>query len=251
VFSANFTLETLQKNRSKVMPRVTITVPEKASQPYRFQLDRSSVALGRGSENDIVINCGSVSVNHAEMRRVPGGYELRDLGSTNGLKIYGARHQVIQLRNGIPVKLGDVLFDFLLTDEELTELKSEKTDTKPPQQLTQDDDSEPQVLPPMDSKEETQGEEAKEVEVKSVEAKDEEAKDEEAEDLEPEPEKSSSGVSGCAMILLFLVLASAAFVAGMAIRFQKDTGDSLINTLKATVETMSVPAKENPASKQE
>lgn len=233
------------------MPRVTITVPEKTSQPYRFQLDRSSVTLGRGRENDIVINCGSVSVNHAEMRRVPGGYELRDLGSTNGLKIYGAQHQVIQLRNGIPVKIGDVLFDFLLSDEELAELKSQKTDTKPPQQLIPDDDSKPQRPTPSDSTEDPKKDEAKAQESKDEEPKSDENKDEESRDLEPESEKSSSGGSGCAMILLFLVLALAAFVAGMAIRFQKDTGDSLIDTLKAKFEVFTAPAKEKPASKSE
>ena len=61
------------------MPRVTITVPEKNAQPYRFQLDRPVVSLGRGSENDIAIESGSVSVHHAEMRRIEGGYELRDI----------------------------------------------------------------------------------------------------------------------------------------------------------------------------
>ena len=42
--------------------------------------------MGRGSDNDIVIDSGSVSGSHAEMRRIEGGYELVDLGSTNGIK---------------------------------------------------------------------------------------------------------------------------------------------------------------------
>ena len=71
------------------MPRVTITVPEKNSQPYRFALDRKSVTLGRGSENDIVVDCASISVHHAVMERIEGGYQLRDLGSTNGTKLEG------------------------------------------------------------------------------------------------------------------------------------------------------------------
>ena len=51
------------------MPRVTITVPDKNAQPYRFQMDREVVTLGRGSENDIAIESGSVSLYHAEMHR--------------------------------------------------------------------------------------------------------------------------------------------------------------------------------------
>ena len=100
------------------MPRVTITVPERNAQPYRFQLDREVVSLGRGSENDIAIDSGSVSVRHAEMRRIQGGYELHDMGSTNGIKLDGVRHEIIPLRSGATVHIGDVAFDFSLSDEE-------------------------------------------------------------------------------------------------------------------------------------
>ncbi len=233
------------------MPRVTITVPEKTPQPYRFQLDRNSVTIGRGSDNDIPIDSGSISVKHAEMRRVPGGYELRDLGSTNGIKIYGSRHHVVQLRNGIPVKLGDVSFDFLLSDNELAELEFEKTDSKSTEKLVPEDKSQPTPPPPTDSTEESKSLKIEEEKPKAEEPtsdgpKDEESKDEESKDLESKPKKSPSGnngCSGCAMILLFLILATAAFVAGMAIRFQKDTGDSLIDTIKAKLELMVSPAK--------
>ena len=108
------------------MPRVIITVPDQTPQPYRFQLDRHSVQLGRGSENDIAINCGSVSVKHAVMERIAGGYQIRDLGSTNGTKLDGERMPVIPLRDGTSVKLGDVSFDFSLSDEEKYELNREK-----------------------------------------------------------------------------------------------------------------------------
>lgn len=219
------------------MPRVTITVPEKTPQPYRFKLDRHSVTLGRGSENDIAIASASVSVKHAEMRRVAGGYELRDLGSTNGIKIHGALLNVIQLRNGVPIKLGDVAFDFQLSQEELTALELEKNETATPEDEIPIDTFERQLPPPTRPQEE---------------AEDLELEDAEAENLEPElKEKSSSGGFGCVMILLFLVLAVAAFFAGIEIRFQKETGDSLIDALKAKVERMVAPAKENPDFKSE
>jgi pSer/pThr/pTyr-binding forkhead associated (FHA) protein len=188
------------------MPRVTITVPEKTPQPYRFQLDRKSVTLGRGSDNDIAIDCGSVSVKHAEMRRVDGGYELRDLGSTNGIKQNGERREVIRLRNGQAVTLGDVEFDFLLTDEELDALAAEKSDA-------------PMELPPL----------------KDL------PPEPDTEDLEPD--ESSGG--GFGMVLLFLILAAAAFAAGMAVRYQKETGDSWLDAVKAR---MSAPAAPAPAA---
>jgi pSer/pThr/pTyr-binding forkhead associated (FHA) protein len=178
------------------MPRVTITVPEKNAQPYRFQLDRDVVTLGRGSENDIAIDSGSVSVNHAEMHRIEGGYELRDIGSTNGIKLDGERHEVIPLRNGATVKIGDVSFDFMLSDEEREALAREKPGEQSPI-------SREAELPP-----------AKPVPQRVVYV----------------PARSSS--SGFGAMLLFLILAAAAFFAGLALRYQKETQGSLIEAIR-------------------
>lgn len=193
------------------MPRVTITVPEKTPQPYRFQLERESVTLGRGSENDIAIDCGSVSVRHAEMRRVGGGYELRDLGSTNGIKVNGERKSTVALRNGMNVQLGDVAFDFLLTDEELEALADEKTATSRRRDLPDapEGGGEPRATTPKSP---------------AVPAE--------------------HGGGGFGMIVLFLILAAAAFFAGMAVRFQKDTGGSLIEAIGGK----SKPKAEAPAA---
>jgi pSer/pThr/pTyr-binding forkhead associated (FHA) protein len=191
------------------MPRVTITVPEKNAQPYRFQLDRQLVTLGRGSENDIAIDSGSVSVMHAEMRRVEGGYELRDLGSTNGIKLNGIREDVIQLRSGMTVKIGDVSFDFLLSDEEGEALARERP--QDPSPITR---------------------EAEESAAKPVPAR----------GAAYTPARSNG--SGLGASVLFLTLACAAFFAGLAVRYQKDTGGNLIEAIKAK----SAPAQVAPAA---
>jgi pSer/pThr/pTyr-binding forkhead associated (FHA) protein len=212
------------QTRFKDMPRVTITVPEKTPQPYRFQLDRQSVTLGRGSENDIPIDCGSVSVKHAEMRRVKGGYELHDLGSTNGIKLDGERREMITLRNGLGVKLGDVTFDFSLTDEELEALAIEKPENESPVDRMYDDA--PMELPPL---------------------KDEAGQPSESSSGDTEEDRPSSG-GGCVIAIVFLILAAAAFLAGLAVRHQQDTGESLIDALK---EKFSVTAPAKPAAPQE
>lgn len=194
------------------MPRITITVSDKTPQPYRFQLDRQTVTLGRGSENDIAIDCRSVSVKHAEMRRVEGGYELRDLGSTNGIKLNGERQEVIELRDGIAATLGDVTFDFVLTDEERELLSREKPESSIPEGDKIDDAVE---LP--------------------------------AEKPAPTPKKAKiavehDGGGGFLMVLLFLILAASAFFAGMAVRHQKDTGSSLIDAIRIKVKMLNAPA---------
>lgn len=100
------------------MPRIVITVSDQPPQRYRFELDSGSVSFGRGVENDVTIECRSISASHAIMERVPGGYQLRDLGSTNGITVDDSRRETIALREGLDVRLGDVALAFSLSEEE-------------------------------------------------------------------------------------------------------------------------------------
>lgn len=108
------------------MPRVSITIPGKNSQPYRFKLDREKVTIGRSSDNDIVIDCPSVSALHCTMERVPGGYVLRDRQSTNGVRLKEDYMSIVDLRNDAKVRVGDVQFGYTLNDDELDELDEEE-----------------------------------------------------------------------------------------------------------------------------
>lgn len=181
-------LDSAPITRFKTMPRVTITVPDVNPQPYRFQLDRRVVTLGRGNNNDIVIDCGSVSGSHAEMRRIEGGYELHDLDSTNGIKLDGERMLVIPLQSGLSVKLGDVFFDFQLNDEELQALALENTPVEA--SITPEPEEAPSKKEAVDN-----------------------------------PERTSIGRR---LTIWFLLIAMIAFCTGMAIRYQKETGSSWI-----------------------
>ena len=49
-------------------------------------------SMGRGNEADIVIQDASVSSLHAALEPCSTGFRLRDLGSTNGCKVNGAKH---------------------------------------------------------------------------------------------------------------------------------------------------------------
>ncbi len=187
------------------MPRLTITVPGQNAQPYRFQLDRQSVTLGRASDNDIAIDCGSISLKHAEMCRVVGGYILRDTGSTNGIKLNDERSEEIPLHNGISVTLGNVAFEFQLSDEERDALAQEK--------------------PAMDSPHPREAEAASSASLPSL-------KERSPRSL---PVQQDNGLSGFSLFLL-LVLATLMFGAGMAVRFHKETGGSLIDVIKAKLQ---------------
>lgn len=190
------------------MPRVIITVPDKTPQPYRFQLDRQVVTIGRGSVNDIAIDCASVSVKHAEMVRIEGGYELRDLASTNGTKLDDERMDVVPLRNGACVKLGDVAFDFQLSDEEREELAQEKVLEELP--ILRGDAAEEKVA---------------QVPRRAAPKK-------------PVLVDSSGGGGGFMMFLLFLLFAFLAFFAGLSIHYYKDTNDSLLGAIQTKSKTL-------------
>jgi len=185
------------------MPRLVFTVPGRNPQPYRFQLDRRSVSIGRGSENDIVIDDGSVSINHAVMERIEGGYQLRDVGSTNGIKLEGKKSEKIPLRHGITVKIGDVAFDFTLTEEERAALYREKPEEQSP------------II--------------KEEELEPAAAGDKVARPARPPGA-PAPEyvfQSGPGpIANFAMTALFLALALAAFWIGMCLKYQKTHGTS-------------------------
>lgn len=160
--------------------------------------------MGRGSDNDIIIDSGSVSGKHAEMHRVKGGYELRDLGSTNGIKLKGNRQQVITLHSGMTAHLGDVSFEFSLTDDEQETLKKEKPyedlppikDEEPKKKASANDDGGAKPFPRR----------------------------------KPEPVAQPAEV-GFGMIVFFLILAGAAFCVGLAVRHNKDTGESLLKAM--------------------
>ncbi len=108
------------------MPRVSITIPGENSQPYRFGLDKETITLGRGSENDIVIDCPSVSSKHCIIERISGGYILRDNQSTNGLRLGDEYMHIVDLTNESKIRVGDVRFEYELSTDELDELDEEQ-----------------------------------------------------------------------------------------------------------------------------
>ncbi|MEO0017863.1 MAG: hypothetical protein RLZZ522_1146 [Verrucomicrobiota bacterium] len=117
------------------MPRIVITVPDQPPRRYRFELDSGSVSFGRGVGNDVTIESGSVSASHAIMERVPGGYQLRDLGSTNGITLDDSRRETIALCDGLDVRLGEVALAFSLAPEEQAILAAATPAATPPRPL--------------------------------------------------------------------------------------------------------------------
>ena len=70
-------------------------------------LGSGGATLGRSHEADIMLDDANVSRRHAEVRPSGGSWTVRDLGSTNGVKVNGRRIQGAQsLKRGDVIELG-------------------------------------------------------------------------------------------------------------------------------------------------
>ncbi len=86
-----------------------------------FQFDVDEITLGRSSTCDVVVDDASCSRQHATIRRSESEYRISDLGSTNGIKVNGAKVEEASLNYGDRFSIGRNLFIFLAnipTDED-------------------------------------------------------------------------------------------------------------------------------------
>jgi len=68
----------------------------------RLVVGAGGVTLGRSRECDVVVGDANVSRRHAELRRTAAGWQLHDLGSTNGTRVNGR-----QVDGSVPLHAGD------------------------------------------------------------------------------------------------------------------------------------------------
>jgi hypothetical protein len=73
------------------MPKLTLLLGRRTMQVYDFK--QESIVVGREDGADVVIDNPSVSRRHAEIRLGDNGWEVRDLGSSNGTFVRGTKIQ--------------------------------------------------------------------------------------------------------------------------------------------------------------
>lgn len=79
----------------------------------RYLLTAETVSIGRGSENEVVLENDAVSRKHAVIEKRSRAYYVQDLESTNGTYVNDALVRDYQLRRGDQIKIGDTIMKFL------------------------------------------------------------------------------------------------------------------------------------------
>lgn len=88
---------------------------------HRYAITRTTWRIGRGRDNEMVLNDNSVSRRHAEINRDKGGvFTLFDLDSLNGVFVGGERVSKHILHEGDIIEIGDVCLRFTLLSSEFT-----------------------------------------------------------------------------------------------------------------------------------
>jgi pSer/pThr/pTyr-binding forkhead associated (FHA) protein len=72
----------------------------------RFLLDTDVVTAGRHPDSEIFLDDVTVSRRHAEFRRGPEGFSVRDVGSLNGTYVNRDRIDEVVLQGGDEVQIG-------------------------------------------------------------------------------------------------------------------------------------------------
>ncbi|MGQ9618019.1 MAG: FHA domain-containing protein [Candidatus Aminicenantia bacterium] len=96
-----------------------------------FRIDKSPIFIGRGQENDFVINHPSVSTKHAKISiRSDGKFYIEDLKSSNGTFVNRERISIFQLKNGDEILLGVYPLEFIIEGLEAKKIEK-RVEEKP------------------------------------------------------------------------------------------------------------------------
>jgi two-component system, NtrC family, response regulator GlrR len=75
-------------------------------------LEQERVTLGRGAGSAVVLDDASVSNQHAALELTGAGFRIRDLGSTNGVRVNGGRVAASDLKHGDHLEIGSLSFRY-------------------------------------------------------------------------------------------------------------------------------------------
>ena len=72
----------------------------------RFELEKSTLSIGRDVRSDIRLQDTEVSRRHAELRKTESGFTIQDMGSSNGTFVNGTAVSTHEMQSGDQLLLG-------------------------------------------------------------------------------------------------------------------------------------------------
>jgi two-component system cell cycle response regulator len=88
--------------------------PTGSAMGLRYMLSDKALLIGRGEDCDVRIHDHSVSRKHARIDPVPDGFNVADLGSTNGTFVNDRMIEgTVPLRDGDYLRVGNCIYRFL------------------------------------------------------------------------------------------------------------------------------------------
>ena len=96
--------------------RAVIVTLSGATAGHEYEIQRDRTTVGRGPGVDIAFDDETMSREHASFEVRGGAMHLRDLASTNGVLVNGARVLDSELKHGDRLELGDHQFQLVLEE---------------------------------------------------------------------------------------------------------------------------------------
>jgi hypothetical protein len=92
--------------------RAYLLVKTHGAPPVQFELGGALISIGRGSDNDVIVDDALVSRHHCQLKLQHGAYGFADLGSRNGSFVNGHQIDEIALGPGDMIRIGSTEIEF-------------------------------------------------------------------------------------------------------------------------------------------
>ena len=98
--------------------RASLVVIEGRAAGTEYVVDDPSITMGRGPGVDLVFDDDAMSRQHAALELGKDGFAVRDMGSTNGLKVNGSQVMAADLKHGDRIEMGEHVLQYILERRE-------------------------------------------------------------------------------------------------------------------------------------
>ncbi len=92
--------------------RAHLVVQTDGARGARFDLGGAVIAVGRGTDNDVIVDDPEVSRHHCQLKLQHGAYSFVDLQSRNGSTVNGQPVEEIALADGDRIRIGNTRIEF-------------------------------------------------------------------------------------------------------------------------------------------